>query len=592
MFKVYENGSIKESQTEPSKSSFVKIGGVYYDRASSAITKVNGRFYRINSPLIVFDYRGEFILKKEAFEFKSQTRKGTSVTMYCHNSEKKVETNEGSFPEIACIKIKGEYYPLNSKQITRTYGGEMHLISDCEKLDEQLYGSEAYAPKSYCEIDELSSKFVLKSDIKRALSNSNGLVNTHKSRVVGSVYLLSGIKLTGVKDFLNDITKQKPVFITGAVSISKSFLDFKGRTFYGIKSEEAEMDKIIKEAKKEIMKEKIKLIKDSCQYEAIDEEENTAEIIDFDYGRMPGGRVFGDYRKVDTDTENFSLTGGISFSFGVEIETSHGKVPAEQLKSANLALIGDGSIGAGEYVTGVLAGDSGMNSLSRAMEVVRENCYIDNRCSTHVHIGAGVDASFPANKSYSEKTLEFLGALVKLGTLIEDELFSMCSPARHPSKKYCQSIKKYAGINSNNLVSYLCDFAHGNQYSGGIKEAIKRELNRWTSSRYKWLNLVHMLSASRQSTVEFRIWDATMSYKKSRYYTLISMAITKFALANSKEILSTSGYSVLLADIMRSCLDSQTASEVNSWIELRKEKFAPLRNKVSQEKVSQENVSF
>lgn len=600
-FKVFDSGSIVEAQEKPSKANYVNISGVYYPRSSPYVQKINGRYYRTNSPLITIDYRGNFILKSEAVEFIAVSS-SVKVKMYAHQTEPMCETEEGMYPLAGCITVDGKKYKASSKLIVQLEDGTFCLASKAVKLSQRFYGDNySEKPNAIVTFDGETIKnrdameFLDPKDGNRKIAHKNQIITG--CRVLDAAKILSSedpsAALVSAIDFIDSLSGRFAVnsYVSNALIISNGNyweeMNIPNKSNMVIlcpKTHSDEMSNVAKDVVRKMLKSKIDKIKESCMYDAIDEEENTAEIINFDYGRMPGGKVFGDYRKSTTST-SFNNTGGMGMTFGVEIETSHGKLNNSELSRASVALVGDGSIGAGEYVTGVLHGDSGIDSLSASLSVIKESCFIDNRCSTHVHIGAGTEKCMPSVKSAADNDVTILAALVKLGTILEDELFSMCSPARHPAKKHCASIKKYKDINEQNMRSYLAEFVHGDQHID-LNKGIGRELNRWVSSRYKWLNLVHMLSASRQATVEFRIWDATLSAKKARYYVLISMAITKYAGLNALEILAGNKDKVTLDEVFSSVIDESTSSELSSWVEMRKDKFAGARAKQEESETS------
>lgn len=260
------------------------------------------------------------------------------------------------------------------------------------------------------------------------------------------------------------------------------------------------------------------------------DDENNAEIVDCFYERPRGGHIISDYRYPKQKSITFKAFGGMRYHFGVEIETCTGLLTNAQLKHAQLALISDGTIMAGEYATGVLHGDLGYKNLKTVMKHISENTFVDDTGAIHVHLSG---ANF--NRMFSVYA-------IKLGIQVEKEMFQMQPRAKHPIKKHCAGIsecygsdhnhddeiwsKSYSKIDNNNWREYLGDYVFGTPFTKHTNSRV--ELGKWTEGRYKWLNLVNCNSLGRFETIEFRSFASTTSFDKVYNNVLLAMAFVWF----------------------------------------------------------------
>ena len=265
-----------------------------------------------------------------------------------------------------------------------------------------------------------------------------------------------------------------------------------------------------------------------------------------------------------------------NYTFGLEIETSEGLLNEKDYDDLNVVCVYDGSLKApdgiaygGEYVTGVLKGDAGINQVRRLVNVlIANNCKVNNLCSIHLHIGS---ANF--NK-------ENLLAMYKLGIMLEDELFSMM-PLSRRSNVYCTKLEKIFtasdekllfesytnngknewGISQKDLqqktIDYLFDLRlfnyvkYGKTFRTSIKSVPENQSKPTKSfnklgahphgnkcgydknaQRYSWLNFVTCLFNNKgvnAKTLEFRLHSGTLNFKKILSWLKICIAFTWFA---------------------------------------------------------------
>jgi hypothetical protein len=240
----------------------------------------------------------------------------------------------------------------------------------------------------------------------------------------------------------------------------------------------------------------------------------------------------------------------MKYTWGVELETSAGFVADSDCLELGIAKHGDRSIGSLEYVTGILHGDRGLSNLDKALNVIRRECYVDDRCSVHVHVGGLQNTPNVIMPGFDHI---FSIYAIKLGCQLEDELFSINPPSRSPKSKYCHSISRYKEITPSNWKDFIGAFVFGDleskmtmadiisgKYSIGPDRNHTIPLGRWCNGRYKWLNLVHLHSASKIKTIEFRIFSGSLSNIKVRAFVLTCLAYVWFV-ENRRMLIDSGG---------------------------------------------------
>jgi hypothetical protein len=207
--------------------------------------------------------------------------------------------------------------------------------------------------------------------------------------------------------------------------------------------------------------------------------------------------------KFGVDSSTNLITESKPYTFGVELETSSGTVPAHAwLNRLNIKCVRDGSIPAGEYVTGVLKGDQGFNHLKTICNELAVRCKTNQQCGVHVHIG---------NIAF---TKEFNVLVYVLGQMLQDELFSML-PASRKGNTYCTPLNSTKWLNSSKLRTLLLPSLSSTEYKLALHDVyndlfshlslgakLSKGLSRvkphpgghyaggHSSPRYNWLNLI------------------------------------------------------------------------------------------------------
>lgn len=260
------------------------------------------------------------------------------------------------------------------------------------------------------------------------------------------------------------------------------------------------------------------------------------------------------------DSNNFMITEGKQYTFGVEIETSSGHLPVWKVlqEDLNLASVHDGSIlnenngGGAEYVTGVLKGSHGFFQLNKICSVLSKRCTVNQSCGIHVHIGG-----FENNREFS--LFSYL-----LGHRIQDDLFSIL-PNNRNYNEYCKRIDMRS-FNIDKLLPHNLFNCNKEKYKSKISKAyiemykylalgqgIDKKHNkkfphprgryaggREISPRYLWLNMIPCNFSRGEGssyTIEFRNHSGTLNYTKIMNWILICMAFVHFVENYKREIL-------------------------------------------------------
>jgi hypothetical protein len=223
-------------------------------------------------------------------------------------------------------------------------------------------------------------------------------------------------------------------------------------------------------------------------------------------------------------------------TFGLEIESSAGKIPLEVLRESSFYPLRDGSISGTEFTSDVLSGPSGVASIKNISEWFKIGLKSSNQESFHIHIKNG------------RISKEFIVNLYKVLLKIETELFSLFPSFIQKTSLFKASRKDYNKklplISLNDNIDKSFDKIYGyyltSEYSprdffSGFEDNVTVHPNdsnsnrKWNIyTRYHAVNLIPALF-NKQGTIEFRLHPNTFDYKKIMYWLLIVNAITKYA---------------------------------------------------------------
>lgn len=292
-------------------------------------------------------------------------------------------------------------------------------------------------------------------------------------------------------------------------------------------------------------------------------------------------------------SQTFLKTLGKQYKFGIEIETSIGRVPDYLYTELPIKCVFDGSLRnsdgndptGGEYVTSILQGDTGLLYLNRICHELSKRCRIDNRCSVHVHLS-------------TDFTKETTVALYALCEILEKEIFSIIPKSRQ-NNPYCKYMKHveidYSKLNNGVYVRHIytilqdiiaCHQPHKGK-KGNHPLGYHCRYDKETP-RYWWVNFVPTMFDIRENqnyTIEFRSHSATLNYFKIKNWLLICMAILDVAENHRNEI----NQSINLQRILELSYGKNSKNLIQ-YIEMRKKLFEVSGDNVEYVKKNNTNV--
>lgn len=294
---------------------------------------------------------------------------------------------------------------------------------------------------------------------------------------------------------------------------------------------------------------------------------------------------------------------GLGYTYGVELETSSGRITEEEAEGLNMRCEFDGSLRdtpdqkkedvlGGEYVTGVLIGDAGMFQLQNICNALSKKCTINNKCGVHVHVGG---------LTFSKENIVYM---YMLGTMLQNEFFELL-PKSRKTNAYCRLIKDLnlnpmvlAGAKTPLLYKVTIDeyfnkifkeVSHGGTPSKKSNKLKNHPLGSKcgydkASQRYCWLNFVTAMFDTKGNTnaytLEFRSHSATLNYEKVKNWVKICMAFANFAENHQSSIargywLDKCGdrHAINLRTIIRASYP-RTNSLLMQYVDERKHKFS------------------
>lgn len=612
--------------------------GFYHKNDTASVARVNGRFYRVNSPLIVEAHRDHknffserFILKEEAAPYDgAYVRKDDLTTISVIDDD-------------AILDVAVLSYVTNE-----VYNSSNFVMEDGSL--KKLYYKSAGAIQNHFVVDELQRSYVSKNHPELKKATSLGLSNASNRFHIDSPDLSARIEF--LKNRKNVTVTSKEVYTLLEDHLIKDedgmFTKRSYLSLWNGEDKKIRLDKLVamtyedrikaiddmfheteiisfREAKTassfaksisnaivikkivyknsdkpsssysnilrsytDIVPEDIMNTSDYKKYKrALDE--ITSSIKTGSLGSQPsplflcnnignqgGNYLFHEARNRSLEVSPTRLmTGGIGYTFGVELETSYGVLPKSLIEYSGCKAVGDRSIGALEYVTKPLHGDKGMTSLLQLVNDLGNFTHVDYKCGLHVHVGGSRMTDSPVfNRRFSIYA-------IKLGLQVQDEMFSIMPTHRLENKNrdgipYCGKIESvYQSISTNNWREMLGLYVYGRPFDADNNS--KSRLFRWIPSRYKWLNLVNCNSDNggrsdagsneRFSTIEFRIFEGTLNSIDVQNFVLLSLAFTKFVDCH-QGLIEKGG--VDLEKIIRKTLDKSAVEPLLEWIRQRK----------------------
>lgn len=331
--------------------------------------------------------------------------------------------------------------------------------------------------------------------------------------------------------------------------------------------------------------------KDVVNKQLTNNEINNAEVLEIKKNILKRNIEMG------VESITFKEFEGQRYTYGIELESSQGRFEEDEVSHLNVKAVHDGSLRepdgsnplGGEYVTGILVGDAGLNQLHEICRVLQTKCKLDKRCGVHVHIG---------NLNWGKEEVVYSWILAEL---LEKEIFDTL-PASRRNNSYCRPLDKLIGkkgiatlVNSKSIQEYNIEI--NNIYDtiftvvSGLHPSEKpsNRINKNTdhpkgpkcgfdknSQRYCWLNYVTLLFNTKKApdswTLEFRNMSGTLNYTKIKNWLKLCMAFCSFV-ENHKTIIKDSLKTPITLELVIKTIYPKTGIKLNSYINERKQMF-------------------
>lgn len=566
----------------------VKIAGAFYWKTDENLIKIKTgkgiRFFRKNSPLLVKTTAGKYLLKSECLK----TEDGIWLKK---NDPGTVEVDGKPTRSEYVVNIDDKNYLKSDPRLTTCpLSKKVILKARAIQLSTVWHPDKWVSADQEHRLVQTADGYCFKDQATLLIRGTGAREWFHRSHRIFTTE-----RLVNVFDVFQDATNPQPDrILTAQALVSEVISNFEvieeAGGLYVHKGEKPEVvQQIIDFHEAKGMKETEavrKLL--NAKYSDTGPDENQAKTIAMKYQVWPGKHPIATaHRKTNVFSKTTAKTGGMKYTFGVEIETSAGLLSSTRAEQLGIHVVGDRSIGAAEYVTGILHGDAGIDHVGDMCAALAKSTLVDDRCGVHVHVG-GVPNT--PHVETPELNRQFAVNAIKLGCQIEKDLYEISPMSRKPSLHHCHSIMRYADINEENWKTRLGSFVFGpkeNWHDSG-KEGYKfpmgayefgtegrtgsASLGHWCGGRYKWLNLVPCLTRSSAKTCEIRLFAGTTNFRKIHNYILISMAFVWFA-DNRVRLIERGG--VTLESMLAEAYAKHPAilKSLFAFIKLRRDKF-------------------
>ena len=270
------------------------------------------------------------------------------------------------------------------------------------------------------------------------------------------------------------------------------------------------------------------------------------------------------YRKSNLTTVNLRKTSGMSYTYGIEIETCSSRNVTYD-GDLNLKAVYDGSVNGLEYVTGQLQGNMGVEMINKITNHLNYcDAKIDKTCGLHVHIGG---ANF--NRRFSIM-------LLKLCYAIEDDIYSILPESRR-TNRFCKLLpgELIDSLNFHNYKKTLGKFIANQDINRNCNKSRVHPGGRYNSERYHWVNITNYSTRTGPETVEFRPHSGTIDFTKIYNWLLICMSIVKFAENRQRRIWNNgmSSVPITLTEVLKYSLNKDLFESVYEYCKDRATKF-------------------
>ncbi len=273
------------------------------------------------------------------------------------------------------IKYKNNVYVYSSEQLYDLRTHSKNLIEDYFHPDYWIFVGYGYKLVSNVSIREGRGRFTRKddstwvsvnpADVVRVETADHQLFESEGKFIMTQRHLSTPLRVHMSDDMLVSLG-----FVKGKFA----------KDFYFYKSEVDSLDTYLPYQKFENTYYKVDV--KSLQIRMKEDGHNKEAIIEAVNKAMKDNLLYG------VDTLTYSAFEGIGYTFGIEIETCIGRLnKSDFIDKLNVKAVHDGSLrdadGAtpgGEYVTGVLIGDSGLYQLHELCRILSMRCKVNAQC--------------------------------------------------------------------------------------------------------------------------------------------------------------------------------------------------------------------
>ena len=523
------------------KNAVIYLGGnFYYKSDTNNLVKIEDssgkkRLYRKSSKLIQEIAKDKFVHKNNIV----YTEDGIALDKRDPDT---VIVNGNYTRRCYTVEIDGTLYLKSNPEVVRCNVSSEHILKEnAIELSKKVYGSRKllYVKKSFAnslvQIEDDGNAMALKRDSSMRMNAAGEIVYNSKDEAARHAKLDVFYKF---RDSTNpQLDRQEYLHMWQEDLSSTTIYEPLGLRVHvnWVK----ELDRIYHDVILVQQAKATAALKASLKYDDDGPDENMAKTVKKINASYPGkSPIYNPSRWDAVVSRTCKDVGGLKYTFGLEIETSQGMLPGPLAEELMVKIVGDRSIGAGEYVSPVLHGDKGIEYIKKLCEALAAYTFVDNRCGIHFHVGGMEGVKNVEDVNF---TRHFAINSIKLGAQIEEELYKSLPPSRSPNLKHCHSIKRWGDINEENWRQYLAAFVFGEyeenwkkpwsfaNYSYGTPGMSRNDkVDTWCPGRYKWLNLVHILTRSSFQTCELRIFAGSTNFDKIYNYLLTSMAFVWF----------------------------------------------------------------
>ncbi len=516
------------------KDAILNLGGVFYFKHDSdnlvRVKDSSGKkkYFRKKSKLIYEISPGKFIHKS----FLIRTEDGILLD----KSDPNTIVIDGKLTKKDyAVEINGKYYLRTNPQVHAcALTGNFCLKSEMLQLHPKYYTNMYVSPTANGLI-KISDGLITVNDARLLLDTDGNEVYYHRAEIKG----------TTINDIFHKFRDATNPQLDRIDFIHMLATDAKEHTVMheelGIRIHKNHLEKFNQTYQDVILLRsaaEADAIKKALKYADDGPDENQAKMVKKIPQPWPGKyNIFTPSDMSPVISRKCDLLGGLKYTFGIEIETAQGLLGNPTAEKLKTRIVGDRSIGAGEYVSTVLHGNDGMLLVKKMCTALSKYCFVDDKCGFHVHIGGMSGIRGVADGGFDRHFAQYA---VSLGAQIEPELFATCPESRKPTLKHCHSIMRWKDINDKNWREYLGAFVFGPEenwkepwsfapytYGKGSRTR-QNKLGDFCGGRYKWLNLVHILSKSSFNTCELRLFPGTTNFEKMYAYIMLSMAFVWF----------------------------------------------------------------